>query len=86
MKRTTTILTCLLILFSGLAWAQVTPLGDVFQVNESSGWKGAYPAVAMDGAGNFLVVYSDSPNILASWFDSSGARVGSERVGISASR
>ncbi len=59
-------------------------LGGEFQVNTSTSLNQADPSIAMDKAGNFVVVWSSNRNdfahddIFGQRFDSSGAKLGSE--------
>jgi large repetitive protein len=61
------------------------PLGGEFLVNQYTTAPQWRPAVAVDGAGNFVVVWGssgdqdgDSDGVFARWFDATGASVGSE--------
>lgn len=60
------------------------PLGNEFRVNSTTGGSQVRPAVATDGAGNFVVVWQ-SPGVAPNFydlygqrFDSTGAQAGSE--------
>jgi hypothetical protein len=64
--------------------AQGDPLGDEFRVNTTTAGSQVEPAVAADGAGNFVVVWQ-SPgavpteyDLFGQRFDSKGAEIGSE--------
>lgn len=65
--------------------ASGTPVGSEFQVNTTTAGDQSYPAVAMDGSGNFVVAWSsynqDAANtwgVYAQRFSAAGAPLGSE--------
>jgi hypothetical protein len=57
-----------------------TPIGGEFQVNTYTPEYQYHPAVASDAQGDFIVVWSDrgQNQVSAQWYDSSGARLGTE--------
>jgi hypothetical protein len=62
-----------------IARAQLVPVSDETIVNSYTTGAQMSPAVASDGAGNFIVVWSDaSSSIRGQRYDAAGARVGTE--------
>jgi hypothetical protein len=58
-----------------------TPLGPNFKVNDAGIFNQAYPAIAMDGSGNFVITWQGGPgaypDIYAQRYDSTGTPLGS---------
>jgi hypothetical protein len=54
------------------------PLGGEFQVNSVPAWATAFPAIAVDGTGAFVVVWNAPFTIQARRYDASGAPLGGE--------
>jgi hypothetical protein len=64
------------------------PVGPEFQVNTYTTGSQQQPVVAADAAGNFVVVWQNGiheADVLARWYDASGAPLGGTEVGVNAS-
>ena len=84
MMRRAAMVTLLLVAFRGSSWPLTTLTGPDFPVNSYTTGMQLRAAVAADGAGNFVVVWtSDSQDgsgtgIFGQRFDAAGARIGGE--------
>ena len=64
------------------------PVGPEFQVNTYTTGSQQQPSVAADAAGDFVVVWQNGTHeadVLARWYDASGAPLGGTEVGVNAS-
>jgi len=83
MHRTTLLLVASIALVPAGAWPQGNPMGPEFRVNTYTSNAQSIPHVAMDSAGNFVVIWTSTHDgegygIFGQRFDSSGALSGPE--------